>query len=220
LNLSPRSVYPFPVMDDFQCVMLAAGGSTRMKTWKMMLPWGSSTIIEQSVGTALRVCSRLILVVGFRARELIEVFKDQPRVEVVTNPDYQAGMFSSVQIGVRAVAEGNFFLALADMPGVSEGIYGDLLEWSRRLSRGFAARHSPYAVIPQYRGKKGHPLLLSAEMRAMVLQADLSRTLRDVLAEVPTVIVPAEEPGILHDIDTPADYSSWGPRRDSSGDSR
>ena len=191
-----------------------------MDTWKMMLPWGSSTIIEYSVGTALKVCSRVILVVGFRAQELIDVFGDQPQVEVVKNPDYQAGMFSSVQTGVRAVAEGSFFLALADMPGVSEGTYGDLLEWSGKLSRGFAAKQSPYAVIPQYRGKKGHPLLLSAEMRARILQADLSKTLRDVLAGVPTVIVPADEPGVLHDIDTPADYRSWSPQRDSAGDSR
>ena len=136
------------------------------------------------------------------------------------NPDFKAGMFSSVQRGVRAVTGGSFFLALADMPGVSERVYTDLLEWSGRLRPGFAAGQSPYAVIPQYRGKKGHPLLLSAEMRARILQTDLSKTLRDVLAEVPTVIVPADEPGIIHDIDTPADYRSWSPRRDSAGDSR
>jgi molybdenum cofactor cytidylyltransferase len=207
-------------MKELQCVMLAAGSSTRMDTWKMMLPWGASTIIEHSVRTALKVCARLILVVGFRAEELIDVFGDWPQVEVVTNPRYQAGMFSSVQAGVQAATERDFFLALADMPEVSQSIYGDLLEWSRRLSLGFATMESPYAVIPQYRGKKGHPLLLSAEMRARILQTDVSKTLRDVLAQIPTVIVPAEEPGILHDIDTPADYRSWSPERDSAGGSR
>jgi molybdenum cofactor cytidylyltransferase len=200
--------------------MLAAGSSTRMDSWKMMLPWGNSTIIEHSMRTALKVCSRVVLVVGFRAEELLEIFGNRPQVEVVTNPDYQAGMFSSVKRGVQALTNGSFFLALADMPGVSERIYRDLLEWSRRLGRGFAVRHSPYAVIPQYRGKKGHPLFLSAQMRARILQTETSKTLRDVLAEVPTVIVPADEPGILHDIDTQADYRSWRPRRDSAGDSR
>ena len=200
--------------------MLAAGSSTRMDSWKMMLPWGGSTIIGHSAGTALKVCSRLILVVGFRAEELAAFFKDWPQVEVVSNPDYQAGMFSSVQAGARVVAGGEFFLALGDMPGVVEGIYRDLLGWSRGLSEAFAVLESPYAVIPQYRGKKGHPLLLSAQMRTRILQADLTKTLRDVLAGVPTVIVPADEPGILHDIDTPADYQSWSPDRDSARDSR
>jgi molybdenum cofactor cytidylyltransferase len=220
LILSPALVYSFPDMDDPQCVMLAAGGSTRMDAWKMMLPWASSTIIEHSVETALKVCSRVVLVVGFRAGEMAAVFRNHPRVEAVENPDYQAGMFSSVQTGVRAVAEGSFFLALADMPGVCEETYKDLLEWGKRLGPGFAAGMSPYAVIPQYRGKKGHPLLLSAEMRVSILQTDLSKTLRDVLAEVPTLIVPASEPGIIHDIDTPADYRAWSPQRDSDGDSR
>ncbi len=208
-------VYASPVMPDLECVMLAAGSSTRMDTWKMMLPWGGSTIIEHSVQTALKVCPRLILVVGFRAEELIEVFRDWPRVEVVTNPDYQSGMFSSVQQGVRAVAEGGFFLALGDMPGVGEAIYRDLLDWNDWLSSAFTAAEQAYGVIPQFRGKKGHPLLLSGQMRNRILRTDVYKSLRDVLAEVPTVVVPVDEPGILHDIDTPADYHSWGPKRDS-----
>jgi molybdenum cofactor cytidylyltransferase len=219
LMLPPGMVYSSPVMEQLQCVMLAAGSSTRMDTWKMMLPWGPSTIIEHAVRTALEVCSRLILVVGFRAQELIDVFGNWPRVEVVINPDFRAGMFSSVQRGVQAVTEGGFFLALADMPGVSGRIYGDLLEWSRGMEQGFADKESPYAVIPQYGGKKGHPLLLSAEMRTLILQTDVSKTLRDVLARVPTMIVPVDEPRVLHDIDTPEDYRSRGPEQDSAGDS-
>ena len=200
--------------------MLAAGSSTRMDTWKMMLPWGGSTIIEHSVRTALQVCPRVILVAGFRAEELIEVFRDWPRVEVMTNPDYQSGMFSSVQQGVRAVTEEAFFLALGDMPGVGEAIYRNLLDWNDRLSSAFAAAEQAYGVIPQFRGKKGHPLLLSGQIGNRILRTDVSQTLRDVLAGVPTVIVPVDEPGILHDIDTPADYRSWGPGRGSAGDLR
>jgi molybdenum cofactor cytidylyltransferase len=182
-----------------------------MDSWKMMLRWGGSTIIEQSVETALRVCSRLILVAGFRAEEVTELFRNRPEVAVVLNADYRGGMFSSVRRGTEAAAEGPFFLALADMPGVSEEDYKNLLEWGKRLGGGFAAAGSAYAVIPQYRGKKGHPVLLSSGMRAEILQTDVSGTLRDVLAGVANVLVPVDGPGILHDIDTPADYCSWGP---------
>lgn len=216
----PALVYASPDMPDLECIMLAAGRSTRMDAWKMMLPWDGSTIIEHGVRTALQVCSRLILVVGFRAEELSDVFEDWPRVHIVANPDYQSGMFSSVQQGVRAVAEGAFFLALGDMPDVGDGIYRNLLEWNVRLSSAFAAAEQAYGVIPQFRGKKGHPLLLSGQMRNQILRTDASKTLRDVLAGVPTVIVPVDEPGILHDIDTPADYRSWSPGRGSAGDSR
>jgi molybdenum cofactor cytidylyltransferase len=207
-------------MQDLQCVMLAAGSSIRMDTWKMMLPWGSSTIVEHSVQTALKVCARLVLVAGFRAEELIDCFHDWPRVRVVRNPDYRTGMFNSVQVGARAIGEEDFFLALADMPGVTERIYRDLLWWREQLNRGFAAAGSPYALIPQFGGKKGHPLLLSAQMRQRILEADVSATLRHVLARVPTLIVPVEEPGVLHDIDTPADYRSWSREQGRAPDSR
>jgi hypothetical protein len=58
------------VMAEVECVMLAAGRSSRMDDWKMTLPWGKSTIVEHSVRTALNVCARVVLVAGFRAEEL------------------------------------------------------------------------------------------------------------------------------------------------------
>lgn len=188
--------------------MLAAGSSTRMGAWKMMLPWGRSTMVEHSVRTALKVCARVVLVSGFRADRLVELFEGWPGVEVVRNRNYDAGMFSSVQRGAQAAGEEDFFLALADMPDVTVSTYRQLLQWNGRLSPAFGPAKTAYAVIPQYRGKKGHPLLLSAPMRARILQADVSQTLRDVLARVPTVVVPVDERGIVHDIDTPQDYRS------------
>jgi molybdenum cofactor cytidylyltransferase len=193
-------------MADVECVMLAAGRSTRMDGWKMTLPWGESTIVEHSLRAALDVCSRVVLVAGFRAEELERIFRDWPRVEVMDNERYEEGMFSSVQGGVRSIGNGSFFLALGDMPGVSGDIYRTQLRWERRLGSIFGG--TAHAVIPKYRGKKGHPLLLSPEVKTRILDTGISRTLRDVLAEVPTVIVPVDDHGILHDIDTPADYQS------------
>jgi CTP:molybdopterin cytidylyltransferase MocA len=87
------------------------------------------------------------------------------------------------------------------MPGVPVAVYRVLLEWSERLGSDF-----PYALIPKFGGKKGHPLLLHSAMRERILHAEPSETMREVLAEVPTMIVPVTEPGILQDIDTAADY--------------
>jgi len=194
-------------MADTECVMLAAGRSTRMNGWKMTLPWGESTILEHSLRAALDVCARVVLVTGFRAEELERIFRDWSRVEVVSNERYEEGMFSSVQMGVRSIGNGGFFLALGDMPGVTGDIYRTLLGWDKRLASIF--RGTAHAVIPKCRGKKGHPLLLSPEVKTRILDTGISRTLRDVLAEMPTVIVPVDDQGILHDIDTPEDYRSW-----------
>ena len=51
---------------DKQCIMLAAGLSSRMGKWKMMLPWGKGTILDSALASALAFCDRVVLVTGFR----------------------------------------------------------------------------------------------------------------------------------------------------------
>jgi molybdenum cofactor cytidylyltransferase len=189
-------------MDDLDCVMLAAGSSSRMSSWKMTLPLGASTLAERSVAVALEVCRRVVLVGGFRAEELIERFREEPRVTVVINPDFRQGMFSSVQTGCREARSAHFFLSLADMPLVRPDTYRCLLQQATVEHPGVPV------VIPHYRGKKGHPLLLALVMRSRILEAPREQTLREVLRCVPNLVVPVEDPHVLQDIDTPEDYQA------------
>lgn len=175
--------------------MLAAGRSSRMERWKMTLPCADSTVIERSVGAALEVCRRVILVSGYRAEELKTLFQGRDRLELVVNPDYEDGMFCSVQCGCVQVRTPRFFLALGDMPLVRPEVYRILLRFPEIE-----------AIIPKYRGKKGHPLLLSAEVARAVGSFERSGTLREVLAAFPALTVPVDDDHILHDIDTTEDY--------------
>jgi molybdenum cofactor cytidylyltransferase len=186
------------------CVMLAAGSSRRMERWKMTLPLGGATLVEASVGGALEACGRVILVVGYRAEELGQLFQEQDRVAVVANPQYEQGMFSSVRCGASQVRSGWFFLALADMPRVSPDTYAVLVRFAEGLAEGRCVEIP--ALVPRFRGKKGHPLLLSESVRESIVLAPPAATLRDVLAEVPNLLVPVGDPHILQDVDTPEDY--------------
>jgi molybdenum cofactor cytidylyltransferase len=177
------------------CVLLAAGRSSRTTEWKMLLPCGGATVLEASVDTALAVCARAVVVAGFRAAELVRLFRGRERVEVVVNPRYEEGMFSSVCRGAAAVRTPRFFLALGDMPLVSAETYRVLL-----------AAPAVDAVIPKHLGKKGHPLLLSGGVARAVATAPPGASLRDVLASVATLLVPVEDPHVLHDIDTDEDF--------------
>jgi molybdenum cofactor cytidylyltransferase len=189
-------------MEGWDCVMLAAGASSRMDQWKMTLPFGRGTVIEASVRAAMEVCGRVILVTGYRAEELIELFRGRERLLPVVNEHYTEGMFSSIRRGVGEVRSKRFYLSLGDMPRVGAEVY-----------RVLAAQPAVDAVIPKYRGKKGHPLLLSTAVARAVLCAGAGGggaepTLRDVLAELSTLTVPVNDPHILHDIDTAEDYDA------------
>lgn len=181
--------------DKIDCVMLAAGISSRMEKWKMTLPFRGSTIIECTVENALKVCSRVILITGYRASELKMLFHDWSQVEIIYNTEYEKPMFSSVRLGVSLVRTERFFIALGDMPLVDADVYNSLL----------GSPQIP-VVIPQYRGRKGHPILLSKPLDKFILEFDENKTLRDVLVQFPALNVPVENVHILNDIDYPENY--------------
>jgi molybdenum cofactor cytidylyltransferase len=104
-------------------------------------------------------------------------------------------MFTSIKAGVAHVRTERFFVALGDMPLVGKDVYEKLLSY----------RDVP-AVIPKYRGKKGHPVLLTREVGEIISALGPDSTLRDALARVPTLAVPVEDRYILLDVDERGDY--------------
>ncbi|MDE8740011.1 NTP transferase domain-containing protein, partial [Escherichia coli] len=53
-------------MSAIDCIITAAGLSSRMGQLKMMLPWEQGTILDTSIKNALQFCSRINLVTGYR----------------------------------------------------------------------------------------------------------------------------------------------------------
>ncbi|MDT8622835.1 nucleotidyltransferase family protein [Klebsiella grimontii] len=181
---------------DKQCIMLAAGLSSRMGKWKMMLPWGKGTILDSALASALAFCDRVVLVTGFRGDELAACYQDHPGVEVVFNPQYQDGMFSSVQCGVSHIRDSRFFLALGDMPEVTPGVY-------RRL---WDNPDAESCLIPAYERGKGHPVLLPQRAISLIHRAPQGATLRDVIGQMAVRVIPVVSQGIHWDVDTPQQY--------------
>ena len=67
-------------MSAIDCIITAAGLSSRMGQWKMMLPWEQGTILDTSIKNALQFCSRIILVTGYRGNELHERYANQSNI--------------------------------------------------------------------------------------------------------------------------------------------
>lgn len=176
--------------------MLAAGLSSRMGKWKMMMPWGDGTILDSALASALAFCDRVVLVTGFRGAELAARYQDHPGIEVVFNPQYQCGMFSSVQCGVSHIHGSRFFLALGDMPEVTPGVY-------RRL---WACPDTETCFIPAYERGKGHPVLLPQHAISLIRRAPEGATLRDIIGQMAVRVIPVNSQGIHWDVDTPQQY--------------
>jgi len=182
----------------FDSIILAAGMSTRMGKWKLVMPFHDSTIIETAVSNTLKVCRRVILVGGYKFIELKNLFDANNNVRIVENKEYRKGMFSSIKTAVPLVETDRFFISLGDMPMINPEVYNYLQQFSE-----------PDVVIPQYRGKKGHPVFLSSMVGKRILQFGDNSTMREVLCEFLNLLVPVDDENILHDIDTEADYKTF-----------
>lgn len=96
-------------MSAIDCIITAAGLSSRMGQWKMMLPWQQGTILDTSIKNALQFCSRIILVTGYRGNELHERYANQSNITIIHNPDYAQGLLTSVKAAVPAVQQNIVF---------------------------------------------------------------------------------------------------------------
>lgn len=177
------------------CVIPAAGLSSRMGSWKMMLPYLQHTILDESIENALGFCSRVILVVGYRGEELIQRYRDNDRVLVVMNPHYSKGMFSSIQQGVLKVKTENFFISHGDMPCVSSDIYQKV--WQCR---------GVHTVFPGTVKKPGHPVLLPSILIEPIINSAFDSKMKSIIKTADIVYANLSSSELYFDVDTPDAY--------------
>lgn len=180
-------------------IVLAAGLATRMGAFKQLLPLGDQTLIEWVVDQLCRRLERVVVVVGHRADEVAGVLAGRP-VQCVYNPDFQLGMSTSVQCGLRCAGPASAYLiCLGDQPRLA-GLLDPLLT---------AAAQSPKGIlIPTFQGKRGHPLLIRSLYVEEIMSIPPDQGLNTVTRahRHDTLEVPVDECGALEDLDTPADY--------------
>ena len=189
-----------PVIDG---IVLAAGESSRMGTDKALLVYRGRTFLENIISTLRQAGVRRVIVVLGHHADLIQQSIDLSKVEIVIHQDYRLGQTSSLQAGLRVLAgkqPDGVVLCLVDHPAIS----ADTIQ---ALMQGFESAGSP-VVIPQLRGKHGHPVLVSREVFQQILALGPDEGADTVIHRFrpQTDFVDVADPGILLDVDDPESY--------------
>jgi len=179
--------------------------SRRMGANKMLLPFGGGTVLGAVIEklTASGVAAPILVVTGHAAEEIENVAKNYPGVQCVFNAQYESGgMLSSVQAGVRGLPLDckAFFIALGDQPMIAVDTVRELnARWSRS---------DDMIAVPVCSGKRGHPVLLSGDLRQEILQLEEPDTLKTIMVCHAGRIhgVEVNDQATLLDLDTPEDY--------------
>ncbi|MEO8587408.1 MAG: nucleotidyltransferase family protein [Acidobacteriota bacterium] len=213
-------------------VLLAAGASTRFGSPKMLAPMGEEKepLLRKVIGTWLGAgFDDVIVVLGCGAADIRATFEENEdflrsvksgeaaagSVRFVENSEWQAGMFSSVKAGLRATSAGSTHVAIspADIPFLSKSSLRTILSAATSLDAGGFG-----LAVPTHGGRRGHPLLIPAALRARLLSWPDSARLNQLFQE-PDVTVHCLEgfdDSILHDVDRPEDLQKPTARRSSS----
>ena len=189
-------------------VLLAAGRSSRYGgagDTKLLLPWGPEGIpMVAAVADTLAAAGlgRIVAVLGHRADDVGAALGPR-HVETVRNPDYGAGLSTSLAAGVGAAPEeaSGYLIALGDMPAVTTATVS-------LLCRAFEAAEPPAIAAPVHTGRRGHPVLFGRPFREELLSLSGDMGARRLLARRAgrVVEVAVDDPGVLTDVDTEDQY--------------
>jgi molybdenum cofactor cytidylyltransferase len=183
-------------------IVLAAGRSTRMGgPNKLLADIGGKPMVRRVVEAALASRARPILVVTGHQADGVQAALAGLDVTFVDNPDYAAGLSSSLKAGIGAVPGDcdGALVVLGDMPQLA-GAHLD------RLIAAFAAEPVATIVLPTHAGRRGNPVLWPsdrfAEMRHLDGDAGAKRLLAVHADRVCELDLGTD--AIFADIDTPA----------------
>ncbi len=193
-------------------IILAAGESTRMGRDKALLPWPpdvaapGSTLLSSAIRSLAGHCD-FVLVAAGRNEEILQPIVWANGAFLIRNATPELGQFSSLQTGLQeALNRGrdNAMITLVDRPPPQTETLSALVE-------SFLGReHQTWAVVPEYGGRHGHPILAGRDMIEKFLRAPATSSAREIEHRYQEHIAyfAVNDPRVALNINTPEDYAS------------
>lgn len=180
-------------------VVVAAGMSSRMGEFKPMLSIGEISVAQRVVATLRQAgASRVVVVTGYNADELERHLARSGAVFLRNEAYRTTEMFDSALIGLKYMRDkcDRVLFTPVDVPLFTAATVRALLDSG-----------AEYAC-PVCGGERGHPILMSVQVIDRLLCDSGEGGLQGALGRCGAreTLVSVQDPGILHDADTPEDY--------------
>jgi CTP:molybdopterin cytidylyltransferase MocA len=179
---------------------------------KPLLRWGEATILHTIIQTLFRagLGEPPAVVVGAHAAAVARE-AERGGARCLPNERHSSGRFTSVQTAASWALEGrratggksSLILWPVDCPGVGVETIRTLLA--------LAPRFPDSNLVPAFRGRRGHPVLLCDSLLQAIVHAPPDSNLRDLLqgGSAARFVVAVDDPGILVNLNTRDDYESF-----------
>jgi molybdenum cofactor cytidylyltransferase len=175
------------------------GGKKQLTEWPG--PDGPKPLVAAAYDAIRPICDEMVVVMGHIAEAVINALGDRPFHRAESDPD--APMYESIRAGLRAAhridSGSTVVLQPCDHPEVAASTLSHLTN--------LAIERPLQAIIPQYAGRGGHPVLIPSQICTQLIDAHCPNGLGQFWLDHPElcVRVSIDDPTIVRDIDTPAD---------------
>ena len=186
-------------------VVAAAGMSSQTGSFKPMMKIGSTTIIKRIIAAFKEAGIQKIVVVTGNNAEKLEKHISHMGVVFARNNEFETtDMYDSILKGLKYFDRtyDYIFLTPADTPLISQQVIEKLLNTSAEIS------------CPSYKGKLGHPVLISNSQIQELLNFKGKEGLYDLIKKSSSVNkIPVNDADILFQLHTEHDYEELKTRQ-------
>ena len=178
------------------------GGSARLGFPKQLIPYHGKTLVRHMIDAAEGVpCHPVVLVVGNQAEEISREAHGTS-CRTVPNPDWPAGLGTSVRAGVQAALKLDpalkaLFLLVCDQYAVNQSLLRALVETQLKNKRAI--------VAAEYSGTIGVPAIFDRSCFAELLALPDDSGAKSVILKDPDRVGSVSFPAGASDVDSPDD---------------
>ena len=186
-------------------ILLAAGSSSRLGRPKQLINYQGKTLIQKAIDEAQNSQADCLLVVLGANPNLIQTGFDHTKTPFVINPNWQFGMSSSMQAGLRFLMEkkaiDQVLLMLCDQPFVDASLLDQLITKKEESGKGI--------VASAYSNTSGVPALFDRRYFEELLQLTGSEGAKKVIFNHQAEVQALDFPLGAVDLDTEEDVNKF-----------
>jgi molybdenum cofactor cytidylyltransferase len=186
-------------------ILLAAGSSSRLGRAKQLIGFQGKTLIQKAIDEANKSRADCLVVVLGANAELIQTGFDYSSNPFIVNPDWQQGMSSSMQAGLRFLMEkeviDHVVLMLCDQPFVDASLLDELITTKETSGKGI--------VAAAYSSTLGVPALFDRRYFEELLQLTGSEGAKKVIFKHQAEVRALDFPLGAVDLDTEEDVNQF-----------
>lgn len=182
-------------------LIVAAGMSSRMGEFKPMLSIGSISVAQRIIATLQQAgVHKIVMVTGYNAT-MLERHLAGNGIIFLRNEHYETTqMFDSVKIGMEYLLDkcDKVLFTPVDVPLFTARTVKTILDSGAPLA------------CPMCEGRQGHPILIASALLPEILSDCGEQGLKGAMdrCSVPLLRIDVDDPGTIHDADTPEDFSA------------